>query len=159
MDFLVVQKIHYRSKRDILILYNLILFQIPFSAHRFLSNYKFFEYERFHRRNPTIPVFGAETSSVLSTRGEYFFPLSDHSQKGYANFQVTSYDIAHPTWANTPDTEFKALDQAPYAFGEFVWTGFDYLGEPTPYNSDASNLLNFSDPADRARAIRSASAS
>jgi beta-galactosidase len=115
-------------------------------------NYKFFEYERFHRRNPTIPVFGAETSSVLGTRGEYFFPLSDDSEKGYANFQVTSYDIAHPSWANTPDTEFKALDQAPYAAGEFVWTGFDYLGEPTPYNSDASNLLNFSDPADRARA-------
>jgi beta-galactosidase len=115
-------------------------------------NYKFFEYEPFHRRNPTIPVFGAETSSVLSTRGEYFFPVSADPMQGYANFQVTSYDLAHPSWANTPDTEFKALDQAPYAAGEFVWTGFDYLGEPTPYNSDASNLLNFSDPAERARA-------
>ncbi|HLP08924.1 MAG TPA: beta-galactosidase GalB [Opitutaceae bacterium] len=115
-------------------------------------NYKFFQYERFHRRHPTIPVFGAETSSVLSTRGEYFFPVSDDPTQGYANFQVTSYDLAHPEWANTPDTEFKALDQAPYAAGEFVWTGFDYLGEPTPYNSDASNLLNFSDPAERARA-------
>ena len=65
------------------------------------------------------------------------------------NFQVSSYDVDHPGWAQSPDEEFAALDHSPAFLGEFVWTGFDYLGEPTPYNSDVTNLLNFSDP-DRA---------
>ncbi len=114
-------------------------------------NYKYYEYGPFHRRNPTLPVFGAETGSTLSTRGEYFFPVVDDPTQGRADFQVSSYDLYHESWSNRPDTEFRALDEAPFAAGEFVWTGFDYLGEPTPYNSDSSNLLNFSDPAERAR--------
>src|SRR6185436_3661314 len=59
----------------------------------------------------------------------------------------SSYDLSAPRWAWPPDVEFKGIDEAPYVAGEFVWTGFDYLGEPTPYNSDTTNLLNFSDPA------------
>jgi len=50
--------------------------------------------------------------------------------------------------------EFKGLDESPYTMGEFVWTGFDYLGEPTPYNADATNLLNYSNPADREKATQ-----
>src|ERR1051326_6070374 len=56
-----------------------------------------------------------------------------------------------PAGAPPPDWEFPGQDQFPYVAGEFVWTGFDYLGEPTPYNSDSSNLLNFTDPAEKAR--------
>jgi beta-galactosidase len=67
------------------------------------------------------------------------------------NFQVSSYDLSTANWAVTPDGEFRGLDESRFAAGEFVWTGFDYLGEPTPYNSDATNVLNFSDPDERAR--------
>jgi beta-galactosidase len=64
---------------------------------------------------------------------------------------MSSYDLYAPPWATPPDWEFKGQDAFPYVAGEFVWTGFDYLGEPTPYNGDMSNLLNFTDPAEKAR--------
>ena len=76
--------------------------------------------------------FASESSSTISSRGVYF-------PKGY---QVTSYDLKAPGWASLADAEFAALDKYPAICGEFVWTGFDYLGEPTPFNSDMSVLLN-----------------
>ncbi|MGC4090479.1 MAG: beta-galactosidase GalB [Polyangiaceae bacterium] len=114
-------------------------------------NYKPWEYAKLHQSNPTLPLLGSETSSTISTRGEYFFPVTDDRSHGQVNFQVSSYDLSTPPWACTPDREFQGLDECPYVAGEFVWTGFDYLGEPTPYNSDATNLLNFSDPEKRAQ--------
>lgn len=117
-------------------------------------NYKPAEYPKFHQSAPHIPVMGSETASTISSRGEYFFPVSDDKSKGQADFQVSSYDLSAPRWAWAPDVEFKGLDEAPYVAGEFVWTGFDYLGEPTPYNSDATNLLNFTDPAQQERAAK-----
>jgi beta-galactosidase len=114
-------------------------------------NYKPQGYAALQQRYPNVPVLGAETASTVSSRGEYFFPVSDDPADGRADFQVSSYDLYAPPWAFPPDSEFRGLDQAPGALGEFVWTGFDYLGEPTPYNSDATNLLNFSDPKQRAR--------
>jgi beta-galactosidase len=114
-------------------------------------NYKPDEYKPFHAQHPAIPVLGSETSSCVSSRGEYFFPVSDDKAEGRANFQVSSYDLYAPRWALPPDVEFKGLDDAPFAAGEFVWTGFDYLGEPTPYNADSTSLLNFSDPAEQAK--------
>jgi beta-galactosidase len=115
-------------------------------------NYKPTAYRAFHDRHPTIPTLGAETASTISTRGEYFFPLEpDDKLHGRVNFQVSSYDLSTANWAMTPDGEFRGLDESPFAAGEFVWTGFDYLGEPTPYNSDATNVLNFSDPDAQAR--------
>ncbi len=115
-------------------------------------NYKPFGYARFRAANPTIPLFGSETASTISSRGEYFFPVSDNKSKGLADFQMSSYDLYAPPWATTPDAEFKGQDANPSVAGEFVWTGFDYLGEPTPYNSDLSNLNNYSNPEDKARA-------
>jgi beta-galactosidase len=112
-------------------------------------NYAPFEYGKFHTANPSQPLLGSETASCISSRGEYFFPVSDNQAEGKADFQVSSYDLYAPEWATTPDTEFRAQDKNPFVAGEFVWTGFDYLGEPTPYNSDLSNLLNFSDPEKR----------
>jgi beta-galactosidase len=115
-------------------------------------NYKPQEYGRFREKNPGLPLFGSETASTVSSRGEYFFPVEEDKDRGKADFQVSSYDLYAPRWATTPDAEFRGQDEFPFTAGEFVWTGFDYLGEPTPYNDDVTNLLNFTDPAERARA-------
>jgi beta-galactosidase len=91
------------------------------------------------------PTIGSETSSCVSSRGEYFFGTN------YKNWQVTSYDIAKPGWGCSPDEQFRTNARLPHLLGEFVWTGFDYLGEPTPYGSDETNLLNFrNDPTKQA---------
>lgn len=76
--------------------------------------------------------YSSESSSTMSSRGEYF----------PRKFHVSSYDLNQPGWGGLVDEEFAALDRYPGICGEFVWTGFDYLGEPTPYNSDNSVLLN-----------------
>jgi len=110
-------------------------------------NYKASDYGAFRTNNPNLPLIGSETVSCVSSRGEYFFPVSDNPKLGRADFQVTSYDVAAPSWGYPPDVEFKAQDQLPFVAGEFVWTGFDYLGEPTPYDHDTTNRLRFTDPA------------
>src|SRR4029077_20898460 len=114
--------------------------------------YKPTQYGRVRDANPLLPIFGSETASCISSRGEYFFPVTENKDGGKADFQMSSYDLYAPRWATTPDTEFKGQDDFPFVAGEFVWTGFDYLGEPTPYNSDMSNLINYTDPAEKARA-------
>lgn len=114
-------------------------------------NYKPQEYGTFHEANPFLPLFASETASTVSSRGEYFFPVEEDKDKGKSDFQVSSYDLYAPRWATTPDAEFKGQDGFPFTAGEFVWTGFDYLGEPTPFNADSTNLLNFTDPAAQAR--------
>jgi beta-galactosidase len=96
-------------------------------------NYKPSEYRKFRDANPSIPLIGSETASCVSSRGEYFFPVSNDKKDGRADFQVSSYDLYAPPWAWPPDVEWKGLDENPFVGGEFVWTGFDYLGEPTPY--------------------------
>jgi len=114
-------------------------------------NYKPFEYAKFRAGNPTQPLLGSETASCISSRGEYFFPVSDNQAGGKADFQMSSYDLYAPPWATTPDAEFRGQDQNPFVAGEFVWTGFDYLGEPTPYNGDVRTLPTLTDPALKAR--------
>ncbi|MDF7823910.1 glycoside hydrolase family 2 TIM barrel-domain containing protein [Pontiellaceae bacterium B12227] len=119
-------------------------------------NYKAKENARYYRQflnqRPDIPLYGSETASCVSSRGEYFFPVIDEKGKGSGGrFHVSSYDLFAPPWAYKPDVEFQALDTYPKIFGEFVWTGFDYIGEPTPYNQDKTNLLNFTDPEERKR--------
>ncbi|HWW42887.1 beta-galactosidase GalB [Pedobacter sp.] len=95
-------------------------------------------------RYKSKPTLGSETSSCVSSRGEYFF------DNQYKNWQISSYDDAFPGWGCSPDEQFRTNAKYPHLLGEFVWTGFDYLGEPTPYNSDATNLQNFrNDPAKR----------
>jgi beta-galactosidase len=114
-------------------------------------NYKPMEYGRFRQANPSMPLLGSETSSCVSSRGEYFFPVSNDKKDGRADFQVSSYDLYAPPWAWPPDTEWKGLDENPSVAGEFVWTGFDYLGEPTPYGGDSATMLTFTNPEVRAR--------
>jgi len=115
-------------------------------------NYKPNEYAKFHSTHPEIPLFGSETASTISSRGEYFFPLPATKAGGESDYQVSSYDLSAPRWANLPDWEFKGIDQNPFVAGEFVWTGFDYLGEPTPYNTDRKKMPDFTDPALKAAA-------
>ena len=111
-------------------------------------NYFFYEQARWDadERYKNKPTIGTETSSCLSTRGVYF--MGDTLRKDY---QITSYDKDAPGWGCTPDRQFATNFQFPHLLGEYVWTGFDYLGEPTPFNSDNTNLLNFrTDPSKRA---------
>jgi beta-galactosidase len=96
-------------------------------------NYKPTEYGRVHETNSATPLFGSETASCISSRGEYFFPVTTNKSGGMSNFQMSSYDLYAPRWATPPDWEFIGQDKYPFVAGEFVWTGFDYLGEPTPY--------------------------
>jgi beta-galactosidase len=96
-------------------------------------NYKPWEYGKFREANPKQPIFGSETASCISSRGEYVFPVSTNKAGGKANYQVSDYDLYAPGWATPPDWEFAGQDKYPFVAGEFVWTGFDYLGEPTPY--------------------------
>ena len=118
-------------------------------------NYKPHAYEDFHNRYPWKPVIGTETASCVSTRGYYQFPVSDDKGKGWVEgmpFQVSSYDLYAPAWASKPDYEWEFEDKAPYLTGEFVWTGIDYLGEPTPYNVDWSILTNFQNEEEKLKA-------
>ncbi len=110
-------------------------------------NYKPQEYGKFRAANPSIPLFASETASTISSRGEYFFPVVDDKSKGQAEFQMSSYDLYAPPWATPPDWEFVGQDKNPFTAGEFVWTGFDYLGEPTPYDWRTKTMPNVSDPA------------
>ena len=109
-------------------------------------NYKPHQYAQFVKDHPGQPVFGSETASCISTRGYYRFPVEQEKGKGWtmdAPFQVSSYDLYAPGWASKPDYEWEYEDQVPECAGEFVWTGYDYLGEPTPFNMDPSVLTNF----------------
>lgn len=108
-------------------------------------NYRPFEYGRFVKDRDQ-PVYASETSSCVATRDTYFFPDKKdfwNKGKGFSVFQVSAYGLYAPGWANCPDIEFEAQDQNPNIAGEYVWTGHDYIGEPTPYNQDASNVGNF----------------
>ena len=109
-------------------------------------NYKPHAYAAFRDAHPGQPFLGSETASCISTRGYYRFPVSEEKGEGWtleAPFQVSSYDLYAPGWASCPDYEWSFEDEVPECAGEFVWTGFDYLGEPTPFNLDPSVLTNF----------------
>lgn len=125
-------------------------FSDQYDVHGF--NYKPWMYKEFKEKRPHQPMLASETSSCVSTRGEYFFPEKKefwNKDKGFYDFQVSSYDLYAPGWAYRPDVEFAAQDDNKNSAGEYVWTGFDYLGEPTPYNQDTTNALNFRDPKER----------
>ncbi|MFY0625814.1 MAG: DUF4982 domain-containing protein [Reichenbachiella sp.] len=94
-------------------------------------NYKPTKYSEVRENYPDLPIFGSETSSCTSSRGVYHLPIEKY--KTHESNQVTSYDLIGPPWAYPPDVEFHFQEKNPHSMGEFIWTGFDYLGEPTPY--------------------------
>ncbi|WP_369996952.1 DUF4982 domain-containing protein [Winogradskyella sp.] len=97
-------------------------------------NYRVHLYEEAYERFPQGFLLGSETASTVSSRGIYKFPVEIASMKTYPDFQSSSYDLEYCSWSNLPDDDFVLQDDKPWVIGEFVWTGFDYLGEPTPYD-------------------------
>lgn len=99
-------------------------------------NYRPFKYVEAYKKLQQQTILGTETASTLSSRGVYKFPVVRRSMAKYDDHQASSYDVEHCAWSDLPEDNFIQHDDLPYAMGEFVWTGFDYLGEPTPYYSD-----------------------
>ncbi|RRO26152.1 DUF4982 domain-containing protein [Flavobacteriaceae bacterium 14752] len=97
-------------------------------------NYRVHLYEVAYKTFPQGFLLGSETASTVSSRGVYKFPVEKASMKQYEDYQSSSYDFEYCSWSNLPDEDFILQDDKPWVIGEFVWTGFDYLGEPTPYD-------------------------
>lgn len=97
-------------------------------------NYRLHLYQEAYKRFPQGLLLGSETASTVSSRGIYKFPVEKGAMKQYDDFQSSSYDLEYCDWSNVPDDDFVLQDDKPWVIGEFVWTGFDYLGEPTPYD-------------------------
>ena len=96
-------------------------------------NYRPFRYQVNYKKLPQRIILGSETVSTVSSRGVYKFPVERKSMAVYDDHQASSYDVEHCGWSNLPEDDFIQHEDLPYCIGEFVWTGFDYLGEPTPY--------------------------
>lgn len=79
-------------------------------------------------------ILGSETASTVSSRGVYQFPVEEHKGYAHPDGQCSGYDVEACPWSNLPDDDWHWQDDYPWVIGEFVWTGFDYLGEPTPYD-------------------------
>lgn len=99
-------------------------------------NYRPHKYQEAYEKLPQQIILGSETASTVSSRGVYKFPVVRQSMKKYPDHQSSSYDVEHCGWSNLPEDDFMRHEDLPYCIGEFVWTGFDYLGEPTPYYTD-----------------------
>ena len=99
-------------------------------------NYRPWTYPEAYAKLPQQLVLGSETASTISSRGIYKFPVARKSMPKYPDHQSSSYDVEHCGWSNLPEDDFIQHEDYPWCIGEFVWTGFDYLGEPTPYYSD-----------------------
>lgn len=97
-------------------------------------NYRTHLYEQANKAFPQGFILGSETASTVSSRGVYKFPVAFAKNKQYEDLQCSSYDMECCDWSNLPDDDFVLQDDKPWVIGEFVWTGFDYLGEPTPYD-------------------------
>ena len=122
-------------------------------------NYRLYRYDAFFalKDNNNLPFHSSESASTISSRGEYFFPVVEgdlnNNLPGKGIFQISSYDLAYPGWATTPDQQWEMQDKYPGVFGEFVWTGFDYIGEPTPYGGDLTGLRPGTRAYDRAKEL------
>jgi len=99
-------------------------------------NYRPFRYQEAYNKLPQETILGTETASTVSSRGVYKFPVQRKSMATYPDHQSSSYDVEHCSWSDLPEDNFIMHDDLHYSMGEFVWTGFDYLGEPTPYYTD-----------------------
>ena len=111
-------------------------------------NYRVHKYQKNIEQLPQGFLLGSETASTVSSRGVYKFPVKVTDNSQYASWapsydpnaiktadgQCSSYDVEYCSWSNLPDDDWVWQDDKPWVIGEFVWTGFDYLGEPTPYD-------------------------
>ena len=97
-------------------------------------NYRTHRYQAAYEGLGQGYVLGSETASTVSSRGVYKFPVKRFDGKAYDDGQCSSYDTEACWWSNIPEEDWLLQDEKPWVIGEFVWTGFDYLGEPTPYD-------------------------
>ena len=111
-------------------------------------NYRVHKYENNIKQLPQGFLLGSETASTVSSRGVYKFPVVPNDNSRFASYsphydptalekadgQCSSYDVEWCSWSNLPDDDWRCQDDYPWVIGEFVWTGYDYLGEPTPYD-------------------------
>jgi beta-galactosidase len=113
------------------------------------------QYPAFHEKFPDKLIIGSETASALSSRGEYTFPVTDansasvgpSSGEDGSRRQVSAYELYAAFFGSSADKVFASQEQHPYVGGEFVWTGWDYLGEPTPFDSARSSYSGIIDLA------------
>ncbi len=113
------------------------------------------QYPVFHLKFSDKPILSTETASALSTRGTYLFPVTksasgpvrDGSGGDSKNCYVSAYELYAVDFGSSADKVFGSLDRHPFVAGEFVWTGWDYLGEPTPYYSARSSYSGIIDLA------------
>ena len=97
-------------------------------------NYRTHLYQKAYEGLGQGYVLGSETASTISSRGEYKFPVQRIDNHAYDDGQCSSYDVEACWWSNIPEEDWLLQDEKDWVIGEFVWTGFDYLGEPTPYD-------------------------
>jgi beta-galactosidase len=109
-----------------------ILDALDFAGWNYQRNYT-----TYRKRYPQKSAVYSESASAISTRGFYELPLAEKKTQYSSIFQISSYDRNAAPWADMPDVEFNRMEQDSYVAGEFVWTGFDYLGEPTPFSKQA----------------------
>jgi beta-galactosidase len=112
-------------------------------------NYQPMHYKEILEQHPSWIIVGSETASCVSSRGVYRLPLLQRYEKSPSlqserdsSLQISSYDVIAPPWAYCPDVEFFYQARNPTVLGEFVWTGFDYLGEPTPYFEQNTDITH-----------------
>ena len=112
-------------------------------------------YPAFHQKFPGKLILSSETASALSSRGTYLFPVVDGNSAPVSEGvggngklqQVSAYELYTAAFGASPDKVFASQDKHPYVAGEFVWSGWDYLGEPTPYYSARSSYSGIIDLA------------
>ena len=97
-------------------------------------NYRTHKYDKAYKQTTKGFILGSETASTVSSRGVYKLPYKTTNHGVYADGQCSSYDNEWCSWSNLPDVDFENMDDLPWTIGQFVWTGIDYLGEPTPYD-------------------------
>ena len=97
-------------------------------------NYRLHRYQAAYDRLQHGFLLGSETASTVSSRGTYYFPVTPTNHGVHPDGQCSGYDVEWCSWSNLPDDDWAWQDDKDWVIGEFVWTGFDYLGEPTPYD-------------------------
>lgn len=100
-------------------------------------NYRTFRYEEAYQALPQGFILGSETGSTVSSRGVYKLPAEKRFSARDVDHQCSAYELDACAWSNIPEVDLALAEDYPWTLGQFVWTGFDYLGEPSPYDTDA----------------------
>ncbi|KAF2027626.1 glycoside hydrolase [Setomelanomma holmii] len=104
-------------------------------------------FPNFKAAYPNKMIWSTESASTICSRGIYLFPVTGNKSAivggspgdgaDLVTHHVSAYELYSPSWSASPDKVFEQQDRHPYVAGEFVWTGWDYIGEPTPYDNSS----------------------